>query len=186
MEQHSPPSLYSIAEEVIHQDHGILCGGGTSSNLERLPSRLQCLKTNSRSMKKQIEDLAYKTSYLKAELLWHSESKEALLQLQEQMYQLFHRMEDALIQVTARLQEAELCYLGLRGMTPIANTEEGGIWIISRKAGFGKVDWTCDWHDITVWNMSMLLYYGWLARGHLIISLQCGIDYPLLIKFDHL
>jgi hypothetical protein len=43
------------------------------------------------------------------------------------MYYLFHRMEDALIQVTARLQEAEQCYLGLRGMTPISNTEEGGI-----------------------------------------------------------
>jgi hypothetical protein len=54
-------------------------------------------------MKKHIKDLIYKASYLKAELLWHSKSKQALLQLQEQMYQLFHRMEDALIQVTARL-----------------------------------------------------------------------------------
>jgi hypothetical protein len=34
-------------------------------------------------MKKQIEDLAYEVSYLKAEPLWHSESKQALIQLQE-------------------------------------------------------------------------------------------------------
>jgi hypothetical protein len=101
-------------------------------------------------MKKQIEDLAYKASCLKVEVSWHSKSKQALLQLQEQMYYLFHRMEDALIQVTARLQEAEQCYLGLKGMTPIVNTEEGGIRMISRKAGFGKVGWTCNWHDITV------------------------------------
>ncbi|EAL87730.1 hypothetical protein V6Z88_003724 [Aspergillus fumigatus] len=127
MDQYSPTSLYSIAEEVTPQDHGILCGGGTSSNLERLPSRLQRSKTTSRSMKKQIEDLAYEVSYLKAELLWHSESKQALLQLQEQMYQLFHKMEDALIQVTTRLQEAEQRYLGLWGITPNANTEEGVI-----------------------------------------------------------
>ncbi|KAH2020789.1 hypothetical protein KXV43_002565 [Aspergillus fumigatus] len=127
MDQYSPTSLYSIAEEVTTQVHGILCGGGTSSNLERLPSCLQRSKTTSRSMKKQIEDLTYEASYLKAELLWHSESKQALLQLQEQMYQLFHRMEDALIQATARLQEAEQRYLSLWGMTPNANAEEGVI-----------------------------------------------------------
>lgn len=32
-------------------------------------------------------------------------------------------MEDALIRVTARLQEAEQRYLGLCGMAPKANTE---------------------------------------------------------------
>lgn len=101
-------------------------------------------------MKKQIEDLAYEVSYLKAELLWHSESKQALLQLQEQMYQLFHKMEDALIQVTTRLQEAEQRYLGLWGITPNANTEEGVIWMKLRKMGFGKVGWTGDWHEVTV------------------------------------
>jgi DNA repair ATPase RecN len=127
MDQYSPTSLYSIAEEVTPQDHGVLCRGGTSSNLERLPSRIQRSKTTSRSKKTQIEDLAYEASYLKAELVWHSESKQALLQLQEQMYDLFHRMEDALIQVTARLQEAEQRYLGLWGMTPNANTEGGVI-----------------------------------------------------------
>jgi hypothetical protein len=37
-------------------------------------------------MKKQIEDLAYEVSYLKVELAWYAESKQALLQLQEQMY----------------------------------------------------------------------------------------------------
>ncbi|KAF4202420.1 hypothetical protein CNMCM8927_000232 [Aspergillus lentulus] len=107
MDQYPITSLYSIAEEATRQDRGILCGGGTSSNPERLPSRLQRSKTTSRSMKKEIGDLVY----------------EALLQLQEQMYRLFHRTEDALIQVTACLQEAEQRYLALWGMTPNANIE---------------------------------------------------------------
>jgi hypothetical protein len=67
-------------------------------------------------MKKQIEDLAYEVSYLKAELAWHAESKRALLHLQEQMYQIFHRMEDALVQVNVHLQEAEQRYLSLWGI----------------------------------------------------------------------
>lgn len=109
-------SLYSITEEITPQDHEILQHGGTSSNIERLPSRLQRTKSFSRSMKKQIEDLAYEVSYLKAELAWHAESKQALLQLQEQMYQIFHRMEDALVQVNVHLQEAEQRYLSLWGI----------------------------------------------------------------------
>jgi hypothetical protein len=32
-------------------------------------------------MKKQIEDLAYEVSYLKAEVVWHAELKCMLLQL---------------------------------------------------------------------------------------------------------
>ena len=121
MDQYSPTSLYSIAEEVTPQDHEILCHGGTTSNLERLPSRLQQSKVPARSMKKQIEELAYEVSYLKAEVSWHSESKQAFLQFQEQMYQLFHKMEDALAEVNIRLQEAEQRYLGFWGLTANAN-----------------------------------------------------------------
>lgn len=72
-------------------------------------------------MKKQIEELAYEVSYLKAEVSWHSESKQAFLQFQEQMYQLFHKMEDALAEVNIRLQEAEQRYLGFWGLTANAN-----------------------------------------------------------------
>ncbi|KAF4265752.1 hypothetical protein KXX16_005723 [Aspergillus fumigatus] len=122
---HQYHSLYSIAEEITPQDHEILLHGGTSSNIERLPSRLQMKKTqHPRSMKKQIEDLAYEVSYLKAEVAWHAESKRALLQLQEQMYHLFYKMEDALVKVNTRLQEAEQRYLSLWGIKGRVKSEE--------------------------------------------------------------
>ncbi|KAL4915062.1 hypothetical protein BDW62DRAFT_204040 [Aspergillus aurantiobrunneus] len=127
MDQYSPTSLYSIEEEVTPQDHEILCHGGTSSNIERLPSRIQQSKLPARSMKKQIEELAYEVSYLKAEVSWHSESKQAFFQFQEQMYQLFHKMEDALVEVNIRLQEAEQRYLGFWGITANANAGENVI-----------------------------------------------------------
>jgi succinyl-CoA synthetase beta subunit len=78
-------------------------------------------------LKKRIEDLAYEVSYLKAEVSWHTELKHALLQFQEQMYQLFHQMEDALVQVNARMQEAEQRYLALWGLTANANNAESVI-----------------------------------------------------------
>ncbi|KAL3441479.1 hypothetical protein BJX65DRAFT_322259 [Aspergillus insuetus] len=127
MDQYSPTSLYSIAEEVTPQDHQILCHGGTTSTLERLPSRLRQSKPPTKNLKKRIEDLAYEVSYLKAEVSWHIESKQALLQFQEQMYQLFHQMEDALVQVNARMQEAEQRYLALWGLTANANSAESVI-----------------------------------------------------------
>jgi vacuolar-type H+-ATPase subunit I/STV1 len=127
MDQYSPTSLYSIAEEVTPQDHQILCHGGTTSTLERLPSRLRQSKPPTKNLKKRIEDLAYEVSYLKAEVSWHTESKQALLQFQEKMYQLFHQMEDALVQVNARMQDAEQRYLSLWGLTANANSAESVI-----------------------------------------------------------
>ncbi|GKZ27650.1 hypothetical protein AbraIFM66951_006116 [Aspergillus brasiliensis] len=127
MNGHQPHSLYSIEEEITPQDHQLLLHGATSSKIERLPSRLQQSKTPPRSLKKQVEDLAYEVSYLKAELSWHNETKGALLQFQEQMYEMFHRMEDALIEVNTRLREAEHRYLGLWGLDTCTNEQESMI-----------------------------------------------------------
>lgn len=127
MDGYQPHSLYSIEEEVTPQDHQLLCHGATSSKIERLPSRLQQSKVLPRSMKKQVEDLAYEVSYLKAELSWHSETKGALLQFQEHMYEIFHRVEDALIEVNTRLREAEHRYLRLWGLDACTNEQESMI-----------------------------------------------------------
>lgn len=120
-------SLYSIPEEVTPQDHRILCHGGTSSNLERLPSRLQKGKAPVRDMKAHIEDLAYEISYLKAELSWNIESKQALLQFQKEIYATFYKMEDALGQANARLERAEQRYLSLWGLAPDEGSDGGMI-----------------------------------------------------------
>ncbi|OJJ83549.1 uncharacterized protein ASPGLDRAFT_48096, partial [Aspergillus glaucus CBS 516.65] len=59
-------SLEPISEEVSPTDHEILRYGGTSSSLERLPSRLQQSKRASTDLRQQLEELAYEASYLRA------------------------------------------------------------------------------------------------------------------------
>ncbi|PWY96032.1 hypothetical protein BO94DRAFT_455823 [Aspergillus sclerotioniger CBS 115572] len=108
--------LYSISEEITPIDDYIRRHGGTSSNIERLPSRLQQSKRSSIDLKQQLKDLTYEVSYLKAELQWHKESKQALLEFKEQVSEIFHRIEDALVQATIRLTEAEQRYLNLWGL----------------------------------------------------------------------
>lgn len=109
----SQQRLKPISEEITPTDHYILCCGGTTSNLERLPSRLQRSKRLSPDLETQMEEYAYEMSYLKAELHWHKETKQILLQLQQKMLEIFRAMEDALSQTTARLHESERCYLSL-------------------------------------------------------------------------
>lgn len=58
-----------------------------------------------------MEEFAYEMSYLRAELQWHKETKQILLQLQESMYAIFNSLEDALCRATARLHESEQEYL---------------------------------------------------------------------------
>ncbi|KAL4927722.1 uncharacterized protein BDV17DRAFT_299038 [Aspergillus undulatus] len=120
-------SLYSIPEEITPQDHQVLCHGGTSSNLERLPSRLQQHKSPSpRNTRSHLEDLAYETSYLKAELAWKAESMRSFFRFQEEMYIIFHKIEDALGDLNIRLQEAEQRYLGLWGVS-VGEGNDGGM-----------------------------------------------------------
>ncbi|KAJ5600710.1 hypothetical protein N7450_001777 [Penicillium hetheringtonii] len=111
MSRYSNQRLEPISEEITPADHQVLCLGGTSSNLEKLPSRLQRAKRSSPDFKARMEEFAYEMSYLRAELQWHKETKQILLQLQESMYAIFNSLEDALCRATARLHESEQEYL---------------------------------------------------------------------------
>lgn len=113
MNQFPRSPLRTIPEEITPIDHELLRHGGTSSNIERLPFRLQQSKRSSSDLRQQVEDLVYEVSYLKAELQWQRESQQALQQFQERMFQLFHMLEDALAQTTSRLHESERSYLNL-------------------------------------------------------------------------
>ncbi|KAJ5456071.1 uncharacterized protein N7458_004335 [Penicillium daleae] len=113
MNRMSGQRLKPISEEITPADHRILSYGGTSSNLERLPSRLQRAKRTSPDSKTQWEEYAYEMSYLKAELQWHKETKQILLQLQEDIFGVFSSLEDALVRATTRLNESEQDYLML-------------------------------------------------------------------------
>ncbi|KAJ5639163.1 uncharacterized protein N7484_007025 [Penicillium longicatenatum] len=113
MNPFSNSRLEPISEEITPADHYILCRGGTSSNLERLPSRLERSKRASPDLKKKLEEVAFESSYLKAELQWNKETKQILLNFHEQMHRVFESMEDYLAEATLRLQEAERRYLSL-------------------------------------------------------------------------
>ncbi|KAE8371407.1 hypothetical protein BDV26DRAFT_276122 [Aspergillus bertholletiae] len=116
MEKFPQRRLYSISEEITPVDDQLLRNGGISSNIARLPSRIQQAKQSSPASSKKIEDLVYEVGYLKAELQWHQESKQALLALQDQMRKMFSMMEDALVQVNIGLEQAEQRYLKLWGL----------------------------------------------------------------------
>ncbi|KAL4924645.1 uncharacterized protein BDV17DRAFT_284576 [Aspergillus undulatus] len=127
MQRITRPSLEPISEEITPTDHKVLGYGGTTSNIERLPSRLQRSKRSSTDLHQQLEDLAYEISYLRAELQWQRESRQALLRFQEQVFRMFHTMEDALVQVTTSLQQCEERYFSLWGVTPGTNSGENMI-----------------------------------------------------------
>ena len=121
-----PQRLRPIPEEVSPIDHEILCCRGTSSNLERLQSRLQRAKRSSPDIQKQLEDHAYKASYVKAELQWHKESKQIFLQFYEKITGIFSIMEDAIADSLARLHESERRYLSIWNLNS-TEAQEGQI-----------------------------------------------------------
>lgn len=116
MQQQPRRSLEAIPEEITPMDHEILRHGSTSSNLERLPSRLQRSKRVSTDLRQQLEDLSYEVGYLRAEVQWHKESKHALLQFQEDVFRLFQSMEESLVRVNSRVRESERQYRTLLGL----------------------------------------------------------------------
>lgn len=111
--RYSGQRLEPISEEITPADHHVFCQGGTSSNLERLQSRLQAAKRRSPELLTQIEDMAYEMSYLKAELQWHKESKQLFLKFRDTVLALVQEMEDSIEHTTMRLYECEQNYLGL-------------------------------------------------------------------------
>ena len=93
----------------------------------RLPSQLQQSKQASTDIHQQLEDLIYKVSYLKAELQWQKESKQAMIHFQEEIFQTFHFLENALIQITMRLHNSEQQYLSLWGILSVGHNQGGMI-----------------------------------------------------------
>jgi hypothetical protein len=122
----SEPALPHIRKDHPHRPQ-ILDYGGTTSSIERLPSRLQRSKCSSTDLGQQLEDLTYEISSLTAEIQWQRESRQALLRFQGQMFRMFHTMEDALAQVTTTLQQCEERNFSLWGIAPSKSSERGMI-----------------------------------------------------------
>ena len=123
--------LYTVTEELSPLDHQVLLNGGTSSRIERLPSRNRQSKLRQRSssyyQEDQIVELAYETSYLRAQLAFNEESRQALLELRNKMTVILGMIDTALAEVSERLREADQNYLKLFGID--APKRESGVEI---------------------------------------------------------
>ena len=91
----------------------------------KLPSRLQQSKQASTDARQQLEELMYEVSYLQAELQWQKGSKQAMIHFWEEIFQTFHFLENALIQVTMRLHDSEQQYLSLSGFSSVGHNQGG-------------------------------------------------------------
>jgi chromosome segregation ATPase len=124
----TPNKLYPIEEEITPLEHQILLAGGSSSKLERLPSRLKQWKDQrSTSLREEIEELAYENSYLKAELAWNQEARRALMEFHEKTFEAATMIRESLIEVNHRLRESEDRYLELWGVPPEQRRSEMGV-----------------------------------------------------------
>ena len=96
----------------------------------KLPSRLQQSKQASTDARQQLEELMYEDSYLQAELQWQKGSKQAMIHFWEEIFQTFHFLENALIQVTMRLHDSEQQYLSLSGFSSVGHNQGGWFKVI--------------------------------------------------------
>lgn len=112
MAQFSHPSPRSISEEITPLDHQVLYSGGTSSQIERLPSRLQQSKSvPSKQPQTQVKELMYEVKYLEGELALNEDSREALLRFQEKIFKVFSVIEDASADAKIRVGQSEQRYV---------------------------------------------------------------------------
>ena len=100
-------------------DHQILNSGGSSSKIERLTSRLRDSKRRRyQESYNEIEDMAFENSSLRAELVWVTQARDALLEFRQKIYRMFTSMEDVLADVEVKLNQAEEEYLKSWGLGP--------------------------------------------------------------------
>jgi hypothetical protein len=127
MDRSKSRPLYPI-EEVSPIDHQILHAGGSTSTLDRLPSRLQQTKSQrSLSLRDEMEELAYENSYLKAELAWNKETRQVLMQLRGRTLEAVSTLREALTETTSQLRRCEERYLELWGIAPGSQNPGGMI-----------------------------------------------------------
>ncbi|KAI1907856.1 hypothetical protein LOZ57_006797 [Ophidiomyces ophidiicola] len=104
--------------EISTLDHQIFLNGGTTSKLERLPSRLQSHKKRSSSLYStdQLHDLSYENSYLRGELSRLEEYRYALLKLKSKVAFISEMIKEILEGTERSLRDTDSSYLKLYGI----------------------------------------------------------------------
>ena len=107
MESHHP-NLANDPSEIISLDARIAQAGGTSSRIELQPHRLrQTKKQPLKSLSMQRDDLIGENGYLRQEIVFYQESRNAMLDFYSGVLEAYHGLQKALRELSEKLALAE-------------------------------------------------------------------------------
>ena len=92
--------------EITQLDARIARAGGTSSRVEMQPHRLQQTKTR-RSSSRERDDLVRENGYLRQEIVFYQESRNAMLAFHSQTMEAYDGLRCALKDLSEKLAAAE-------------------------------------------------------------------------------
>ena len=93
--------------EVTDLDARIAQAGGTSSRIEMQPHRLKQTKRSWSSWEEEREDLIRENGYLRQEIVFYQESRNAMLAFHSQALEVYRGLQGALKELSAKLVVAE-------------------------------------------------------------------------------
>ena len=94
--------------EITNLDARIAQAGGTSSRVELLPHRLRATKLRpSTSMAMHLEDLTRENGFLRQEIVFYQESRNAMLAFHNQTFEAYNRLQSALKELSEKMALAE-------------------------------------------------------------------------------
>ena len=93
--------------EITSLDARIARAGGTSSRLELQPHRLRETKAQPCTAESQLNDLIRENGYLRQEIVFYQESRNAMLAFHSQSLEAYHGLQKALRDLSKKLVMAE-------------------------------------------------------------------------------
>ena len=94
--------------EITSLDARIARAGGTSSRLELQPHRLRETKAQPCTAESQLNDLIRENGYLRQEIVFYQESRNAMLAFHSQSLEAYHGLQKALRDLSEKLVMAEV------------------------------------------------------------------------------
>ena len=96
----NPPEITSLDARIAH-------AGGTSSGLELQPHRLRQTKQQIPDHSKQLYDLVKENGYLRQEIIFYQESRNALLAFHSECIRAFDILQLSFKELSERMATAE-------------------------------------------------------------------------------
>lgn len=93
--------------EITSLDARIADAGGTSSRVELQPHRLRQSKQHRVSTRSRVEDLTRENGYLRQEIVFYQESRNAMLAFHNQVLEVYQGLQAALKGLSEKMASAE-------------------------------------------------------------------------------